>query len=219
MTKRWPCIVLVVLCCLLIVVNTRSVFGADIEVVNKTSIDAGDFPLRADIENNVIFLRGKFLSRTVTGEKIIGDVDLDVVFQDSDGRELSRATVPVKEYRLGLWFEQSVGTVVVPHEGGISREALRRIIVTAREFDTEVKEARRREASIRAKGWPKGIETAVIERRVLIGMTREQVRLSFGAPKRIDETIRASGRTEYWNYGSVGLLFEGDHLTTIQRNR
>jgi hypothetical protein len=206
------------LCCLLPVVNTGSVFGADIDVVNKTSIDAGDFPLRADIENNVIFLRGKFLSRTVTGEKIIGDVTLDVVLQDIDGRELSRVTVPVKEYRMGLWFEQSVGTVV-PREGGISREALRRIIVTAREFDTEVKEAGRREASIRAKGWPKGIETAVIERRVLIGMTREQVRLSFGAPKRIDETIRASGRTEYWNYGSLGLLFEGDHLTTIHRSR
>lgn len=247
MLKTWLRLAFV----LTVFLNIESVFAAEIEVVNKTFIDAGDFPLRVDIENDVIFMRGKFLSRTVTGVRIIGGVVLDVILQDADGQQLSRVTVPVPEYKIGLWFEHPIGTVL-PREGGIRKEVLRRVIVTANRFRTTEDEARERQqeregaarrlaeeqkasarlleekrnaaeaarqASIRAKGWPKNIEASVIGRQIWIGMSREQARLSLGDPGSIHETIRASGKTEYWTYGSLGLLFEGDRLMTIHRSR
>lgn len=64
-------------------------------------------------------------------------------------------------------------------------------------------------------------EKAIELREVLIGMTREQVRRSWGEPGKVNSTIRAGGTSEQWVYrwpqGATSYLyFEGDRLTTIQ---
>jgi len=81
-----------------------------------------------------------------------------------------------------------------------------------------VEDQRRRE--ITAKPWPDDIKRAVIERKVQIGMTSEQVTLAWGRPGTINETIRAISREEQWVYpGPTYLYFANGTLTTIQRTR
>jgi hypothetical protein len=82
----------------------------------------------------------------------------------------------------------------------------------------QTEERRRRE--ITAKPWPEDIKQAVVARKVKIGMTDEQVRMSWGRPERINETFTRSGTHEQWIYGSNQYLyFENGKLTTIQQSR
>jgi hypothetical protein len=79
---------------------------------------------------------------------------------------------------------------------------------------------REHEATVRAYGWPKSIEEAVLRRQIVIGMTTEQVQLAWGDPERIHETLRASGKSEMWVYPTrESLFFENGKLLTIQRTR
>jgi hypothetical protein len=96
----------------------------------------------------------------------------------------------------------------------------------ARERDEREVQAMRREAeakrqaAIRARKWPAHIEQAVIERRLVIGMTAEQARTAWGKPDGVNETITARGRFEQWIYGRGQYLhFENDILTSIHRSR
>ena len=82
----------------------------------------------------------------------------------------------------------------------------------------QAEERRRRE--IAAKPWPDAIKQAVVERRVQIGMTSEQVTTAWGRPAKVNETIRATSRDEQWVYGeSTYLYFSNGTLITIQRTR
>lgn len=77
-----------------------------------------------------------------------------------------------------------------------------------------------RVATIRSKGWPAPIERAAVDRKVLIGMTAVQVEAAVGAPKEINETVRASGRSEQWVYGSRSFVYlENGRVTSIQTSR
>jgi hypothetical protein len=92
------------------------------------------------------------------------------------------------------------------------------------EREAEAKQAREREAqrqdAIRARAWPKDIEAAVIERRVLLGMTTEQVTLAWGRPQRINQTLQYSGLSEQWVYSTSTLVyFENGRVTAIQGSR
>jgi hypothetical protein len=78
---------------------------------------------------------------------------------------------------------------------------------------------KRRVEAIQAKRWAPEIERAVIERKIIIGMTAEQVQASVGKPRRVNETIRATGRSEQWIFESAYLYFENGRLTTIQTAR
>jgi hypothetical protein len=78
----------------------------------------------------------------------------------------------------------------------------------------------RRGREIAAKPWPDDIKRAVIERKVRIGMTSEQVTAAWGRPLTINETIRETRRDEQRVYpGSSYLYFTNGTLTTIQRTR
>jgi len=82
----------------------------------------------------------------------------------------------------------------------------------------QAEERRRRE--ITAKPWPDDIKQAVVARKVKIGMTAEQARMSWGTPERINETLTRSGTQVQWIYGSNQYLyFENGRLTTIQQSR
>ena len=74
-------------------------------------------------------------------------------------------------------------------------------------------------AAIKAKHWPSAIEKAVIEKKIQIGMTAEQVRLAWGKPRRINRSVGVWGTHEQWVYGSTYLYFENDILTSFQDSR
>lgn len=89
-----------------------------------------------------------------------------------------------------------------------------------KEREASMRAGREREAAIRARRWPPSIEKAAIERKVLIGMTTEQVTASWGRPYSINETITARGKSEQWVYGTGQYLyFDNGILKTIQTSR
>jgi hypothetical protein len=70
------------------------------------------------------------------------------------------------------------------------------------------------------KKWAKKTIEAIKERKVFIGMTKEQVKLSWGRPENINRTISSYGVSEQWIYGALPnakyLYFENGVLRSIQ---
>jgi hypothetical protein len=86
--------------------------------------------------------------------------------------------------------------------------------------EVTVRAARERESAIRARGWPASVTQAAVDKKVIIGMTTEQVVAAWGRPYNINETITARGKSEQWVYGSGQYLyFDNGVLKTIQRSR
>jgi hypothetical protein len=74
----------------------------------------------------------------------------------------------------------------------------------------------RRRQEIGRKAWPEHIKQAVLENRVELGMTREQVKAALGEPRNVDTT--ASTRQEQWTYsGPTYLYFTDGALAMIAR--
>lgn len=82
--------------------------------------------------------------------------------------------------------------------------------------DEIARERRRRE--INAKPWPDRVKVAVLENRVEIGMTREQVTASWGQPRNVD--VAPATRQEQWTYsGPTYLYFTNGALAVIAKVR
>jgi hypothetical protein len=76
----------------------------------------------------------------------------------------------------------------------------------------------RRRQEISRKSWPEHIKLAVLENRVELGMTREQVTAAWGEPRNVDVT--PTTRQEQWTYsGPTYLYFTDGALATIARTR
>jgi hypothetical protein len=74
----------------------------------------------------------------------------------------------------------------------------------------------RRRQEINAKAWPERVKLAVLENRVEIGMTRDQVTAAWGQPRSIDVT--PTTQQEQWTYsGPTYLYFAKGALATIAR--
>jgi len=90
----------------------------------------------------------------------------------------------------------------------------------AAERAAEAKREAKRAAAIRAKEWPKDVESAVIQRKVAVGMTPEQVRFAWGAPTHINETTWATHTREQWVYSlSHYVYFANGRVVAIQTSR
>ena len=191
-----------------------------VEVSNRTLLDTGDFSLSIEVDEfGTILLTGKFLSKTATGERIVGNVLLGVSFQDKAGSVFAESTATIWERDLGFAYSAPIGRVA-PAPGGVDVSELARVVLTVRELTTQEAVDRERQATVRARGWPKNIEAAVIERRVLLGMTMDQVTLAWGRPQRVNQTLRASGLSEQWVYSiSTYVYFENGRVTAIQSSR
>lgn len=88
------------------------------------------------------------------------------------------------------------------------------------EREAALKHARQREVAIHLRRWPEKIERAVIERKIMLGMSAEQVTMAWGAPVRTNETIHASGRSEQWVYSTSSYVyFQNGRVTSIQSSR
>ena len=72
---------------------------------------------------------------------------------------------------------------------------------------------------VRLKKWPQDIEKAVLDGKVKIGMTDEQVSLAWGKPNKVNRTIASWGTHEQWVYGNTFLYFENGILTALQDSR
>ena len=75
-------------------------------------------------------------------------------------------------------------------------------------------------ALIKAKKFSPQIEKAILDREVQIGMTDEQVKLSWGNPGKINRTVTVNHVREQWVYGSsTYLYFDNGVLTSFQDSR
>ena len=66
------------------------------------------------------------------------------------------------------------------------------------------------------KKWSKKIWKAIDDGTVIIGMTKEQARLSWGEPSDINTTTTRGSETEQWVYGESYLYFRNGILDAIQ---
>ncbi len=65
--------------------------------------------------------------------------------------------------------------------------------------------------------WSKKVWDAIENGEVYVGLTKEQARMSWGEPEKINTTTTKRGSTEQWVYKSGSYLyFDGNLLTTIQ---
>src|SRR5262245_27575536 len=77
-----------VLTLLMLLLGGSDAAGASlsVEIFNRTPLDTGDYSLAIETDQfGIILLTGKFLSKTTAGEKIVGDVLLDVSFEVKQG--------------------------------------------------------------------------------------------------------------------------------------
>jgi hypothetical protein len=76
----------------------------------------------------------------------------------------------------------------------------------------------RRHQEVSRKSWPEQVKQAVLDKRVEIGMTREQVTAAWGEPRNVATTPIT--RQEQWTYpGPTYLYFTDGVVATIARSR
>jgi hypothetical protein len=191
-----------------------------VEIQNRTPLGTGDFSLAIEVESETIYLTGKLFRSTTTGSRVVGNVLLGVLFFDKTGAVLGESTAVIYERDLGLGYKAAIGRVA-PAPGGVDVSALAKVVLTVRELRTTEDVERERQAAIRTRAWSKDIEGAVIERRVLLGMTAEQVTLAWGKPSGVSQTLNQSGIFEQWVYSSrsTSVYFANGRVTAIQTSR
>ena len=65
--------------------------------------------------------------------------------------------------------------------------------------------------------WSTSVKEAILDNNLEIGMTKEQVQVSWGLPKDIRVNLDKSGIHELWHYGiSIYLYFENGELSGWQ---
>ena len=68
--------------------------------------------------------------------------------------------------------------------------------------------------------WPADFAETIKQRKIRLGMSAQQVELSWGKPERVNSTVSAQGVREQWVYGGGQLLYlEDGKLTTFQSSR
>jgi hypothetical protein len=77
----------------------------------------------------------------------------------------------------------------------------------------------RRLAAIKSGGYPAADVKRIADRKVWIGMSKEQALLSWGPPSRRHERITASGKTEVWSYGPSTLTLDNGRVVAIDQSR
>jgi hypothetical protein len=149
----------------------------------------GDFDWRVAVKPFGV-LDGALIAQVTLRDREVTTVESRERMEDEARRREEAAQA---EFRR----QQEAAQAELNRQAGIARaeEAARVRAARAAEAQREAQ----REAKIRAYGWPKDIESAVIGRAVMPGMTTEQVTLAWGTPRHVNETIHALGRSEQWS--------------------
>ncbi len=106
-----------------------------------------------------------------------------------------------KYYQLSLVFENSIGERTTISDGLISPEY--GVYTTAQAENYRTK-------------FGKENFNVVLQGKVRIGMTKEMCALSWGQPKKINETLLSGRVSEQWVYNDNYLYFENGVLTALQ---
>jgi hypothetical protein len=105
--------------------------------------------------------------------------------------------------------------VLVPYDREEQRQRAGKAAALAKA--AQAKRTADRLAQIKAKNWSPDVEQSVIERKVQLGMTAEQVIMAWGKPNHINKTVGRWGVHEQWVYhSSQYLYFENNIVTSWQ---
>lgn len=129
---------------------------------------------------------------------IIGQTEFECVFKSEKG-ETVEILKSIMEDAL------KAGYIVDRDLAKIKADAEKQRINT--EKQKAVKAQNDRIALIKAKKLPPQIEKAILDRKVQIGMTDEQVKLSWGNPRTINRTVMVNHVSEQWVYWIDVSLF------------
>lgn len=104
-------------------------------------------------------------------------------------------------------FQEDEGMVI---DGKISSKLIKKLRYCYNEKEKE-----------RRSKWPIRITSRIKNKKICLGMTKEQVRLSWGRPDDINRTVGSWGTHEQWiyrrgEYKSQYLYFENDYVTSWQ---
>lgn len=72
---------------------------------------------------------------------------------------------------------------------------------------------------IQKKKWSKSTKQTVLKKQIMLGMTREQARLAWGSPYKINESVGLYGKHEQWVYENDYLYFINGNLSSWQSSR
>jgi hypothetical protein len=61
------------------------------------------------------------------------------------------------------------------------------------------------------------IRAAILKNDILVGMSKDDVRTSWGAPHRESHSQDTTGSSDLWIYGNTGLLFREGVLQSLSR--
>lgn len=68
-------------------------------------------------------------------------------------------------------------------------------------------EKEKKMVELEIKGYPTKIRKAIAEEKIILGMTKRQLTLSWGKPESINSTVTSAGRHEQWVYGSGWYVY------------
>jgi hypothetical protein len=145
--------------------------------------------------------------KTVDAPRKIGDLVDRIWYEVEVGGEKKRAF----KYDIDRAIEQGV---LVPYDREEQRQRAAKAAAQAKAAQT--KRTADRLAQIKAKNWSPDIEQSVIERKVRLGMTAEQVIMAWGKPNHLNKTVGSWGVHEQWVYNSQYLYFENGVLKSYQ---
>ena len=100
---------------------------------------------------------------------------------------------------------------------GIATDVLALDLVARSEVPAMTEEQRLR--AIRSRGYPAAETKQLVDRKVWVGMSKEQALLAWGEPSRRQHRTTQTGTTEVWLYGASSLTFVKERVTTIDRGR
>ena len=105
--------------------------------------------------------------------------------------------------------------------GTTPEELAKKVRNELKDAESQLKEAEnKRKHTIESAPWPEDIKRLVLERRIIIGMTKEQVLLSQNPPdippfkqlRKTNETVSRDGVAEKWVYKGTSYYFLNDIL-------
>jgi len=138
-----------------------------------------------------------------------GEDELDVktgkpiIFKLGEKWECYDVTIEEQYFNLSLLLKDNIGqTLCIGYEMAIGTEKFYDVF-------TE-KDADKYKVKFGNDNW-----NTILQGKVIIGMTKEMCKLSWGEPKDINETITSGRKSEQWVYSDNYLYFENGKLTAI----
>ncbi len=118
------------------------------------------------------------------------------------------------------WWDKAVQNNQTTAEDSFKYDVIGEILDERQLAEKKATELRRqKERKARIESFPTNIQECIKKKKVILGMTTEQVTLSWGWPEHINRSVGKWGEHEQWVYGSTYLYFENGIMTSFQESR